>query len=251
MTGQCSSPTGITVMTYNLGDGLASPERLSALLRERRPAVVGLQEVDKPTGDALAGAADTLTHQVIYPLGIPGKAVLSRFPILSSRLLESDPTRPDLVVTLDLAGVEVTVIVAHPPPPYLKRTGLVTREGTPAQVADLIGAVRATTGPVLLLGDFNAVARNAIPRRLSAAGLIDVAKHRGRPLATYPTRLTTSGEGGSRLRKLPVRPVLRLDYIWASHHWRVISTELGPDAGSDHLPVLATLALADDVMSLT
>jgi endonuclease/exonuclease/phosphatase family metal-dependent hydrolase len=245
MTDGDDPTTAITAMTYNLGDGLASPERLTALLRQRGPAIVGLQEVDKPTADALASTRDTLNHQVIYPLGIPGKAILSRFPILSSRRLESDPARPDLVVTLDIVGAEVTVIVAHPPPPYLKRTGLVTREGTAAQVADVLEVVHATPGPVLLLGDFNAVARNAIPRQLAAAGLIDVVKHHGRPLATYPTRLTTSGEGGSRLRRLPVRPVLRLDYIWASRHWRVISTELGPDAGSDHLPVLATLALKE------
>jgi endonuclease/exonuclease/phosphatase family metal-dependent hydrolase len=245
MTGQNTPPNTITAMTYNLGDGLASPERLADLLRELRPAIVGLQEVDKRTGDALAGTTDPLIHQVIYPLGIPGKAVLSRFPILSAHLLESDPERPDLAVTLDVAGTEVTVVVAHPPPPYLKPTGLVTREGTAAQVAGLLDVVRATPGPVLLLGDFNAVARNTIPRQLAAAGLIDVVKHHGRPLATYPTRLTTPGEGGSRLRRLPVRPVLRLDYIWASPHWRVISTELGPDAGSDHLPVLATLRLEE------
>ncbi len=246
MTGNLTLPAGISVMTYNLGDGLASPERLTALLRDQGPAIVGLQEVDQATGEALPEAADVLSHQVIFPLGIPGKALLSRFPILSTRLLESDPARPDLVVTVDLGGTEVTVIVAHPPPPYLRRTGLVTREGTAAQIADLIEVVSTTTSPLLLLGDFNAVALNTIPRQLAAAGLTDVVKRSGRPLATYPTRLTTPDDGGGRMRKLPVRPVLRLDYIWASHHWRVLSSGLGPDAGSDHLPVLATLALDGD-----
>jgi endonuclease/exonuclease/phosphatase (EEP) superfamily protein YafD len=246
MTERASFPGDITVMTYNLGDGLASPKQLTALLRERKPAIVGLQEVDRATGHALLETADVLAHQVIHPLGVAGKALLSQFPIRSSRLLESDPARPDLVATLDAGGVEVTVIVAHPPPPYLKRTGLVTREGTAAQIADVLDVVSTTSRPLLLLGDLNAVARHTIPRQFSAAGLIDVVKCGGRPLATYPTRLTTPGKGGSRLRRLPVRPVLRLDYIWASRHWRVISTELGPDAGSDHLPVLATLALDDD-----
>lgn len=245
MTGKRSDLTGIDVMTFNLGDGLASATRLTALLRQQRLAIVGLQEVDMSTGAALTNATDILLHQVVHPLGIPGKALLSRFPILSSHLLTSDPDRPDLVATVDVDGTAVTVIVAHPPPPYLRRTGLVRREGTAAQIADLLDVVRATDQPLLLLGDFNAVARNTIPRQLTAAGLIDVVKQSGRPLATYPARLTTPGEGGSRLRKLPVRPVLRLDYIWASRHWRVISTALGPDAGSDHLPVLATLALED------
>src|SRR5215213_1639046 len=116
MTGHRTFPAGITVMTYNLGDGLAPPERVTTMLRERRPAIVGLQEVDQATGEALPETAAMLSHQVIHPLGIPGKALLSRFPILSSRLLESDPTRPDLVASVDVGGIEVTVIVAHPPP---------------------------------------------------------------------------------------------------------------------------------------
>ncbi|MBZ0300947.1 MAG: endonuclease/exonuclease/phosphatase, partial [Anaerolineae bacterium] len=40
-----------------------------------------------------------------------------------------------------------------------------------------------------------------------------------------------------------IPPVLRLDYIWHSRQLRTLSTEIGPDLGSDHLPVVAVLAL--------
>lgn len=245
MTGPGVDGPTITVMTYNLGDGLATPERVSGVLSSLSPAIVGLQEVNPTVARAIEDATALLPHQIVHPLGIPGKALLSRFPIVGTDLLRSDPERPDLVALIEIDGVRVTVVIAHPPPPRLTRGGLVDREGTAAQIADLLGVVEATDGPLLLLGDFNAVARHAIPRRLAAAGLVDVVRAAGRPLATYPARLTSPNSGGSRLRRLPVRPIFRLDYIWASGHWRPLSAGLGPDAGSDHLPVVATLELGD------
>jgi len=235
--------TAICVLTYNLGDGLAPPDRVVALIRALRPDISGLQEVNGAMGNALPTLADAAPSQIVHPLGIPGKALLSRYPIVSTELLNSDPVRPDLLATIEMGGVLVTVIVAHPPPPHLTRSGLVDRRGTAAQVADLLGIVAATDGPLLLLGDLNAVARHTIPRGFTAAGLVDVARAVGHAQPTYPVRLTSPNPGGSRLRRLPVRPVLRLDYIWASRHWGPISASLGPDAGSDHLPVEAMLEL--------
>ncbi len=40
-----------------------------------------------------------------------------------------------------------------------------------------------------------------------------------------------------------ILPGVALDSNWASRHWRPLSATLGPDAGSDHLPVVATLRL--------
>jgi endonuclease/exonuclease/phosphatase (EEP) superfamily protein YafD len=37
--------------------------------------------------------------------------------------------------------------------------------------------------------------------------------------------------------------VARIDYIWASPEWLPLDARVGKDAGSDHLPVIAALAL--------
>ena len=40
-----------------------------------------------------------------------------------------------------------------------------------------------------------------------------------------------------------VPPLFRIDYIWHSEQFRAISAQQGPELGSDHLPLLATLSI--------
>jgi endonuclease/exonuclease/phosphatase (EEP) superfamily protein YafD len=237
--------TVITVMTYNLGDGLARPEKLVPLIRETGADIVGLQEVNPETEAALATElTDLYPYQALYGLGIPGKGLLSRYPILRSDLLELNPGRPDLRAVVDVDGAPVTVIVAHPPPPRLERTGIRQRPGTAAQVDGLVATVAAVEGPLLVLGDFNVTRLHDAYRRLQAAGLRDVYRLAGRGAGfTTPTRLAKLAERGNRLGDLPLPPLLRIDYVWVSVHWQPLEAWVGDDAGSDHLPVVARLAL--------
>lgn len=235
----------ITVMTYNLGDGLATPDRLAPLLRDSGADLVGLQEVDAATAAMLAvDLTDAYPYQVLHGLGIPGKGLLSRYPILRSDLLEFNPGRPDLRAVVDLGATTVTVIVAHPPPPRLTRTGLGQRPGAAAQVDGLIATVAATEGPLLLLGDLNVTTMHDAYRRLERAGLTDVFRAVGRGFGfTSPTHFARLNERGIPMDRVPFKPFLRIDYVWTSRHWQPLAAWVGPSAGSDHLPVLARLAL--------
>jgi endonuclease/exonuclease/phosphatase (EEP) superfamily protein YafD len=38
-------------------------------------------------------------------------------------------------------------------------------------------------------------------------------------------------------------PLMRLDYVWHSGHFRAVNADQGPDLGSDHLPLVATLEI--------
>jgi endonuclease/exonuclease/phosphatase (EEP) superfamily protein YafD len=237
--------TVITVMTYNLGDGLATPDRLVPLLRDSGADLIGLEEVNAEMAAALAvDLKDAYPYQVLHGLGIPGKGLLSRYPILTSDLLEFNPGRPDLRAVVDLGGTTVTVIVAHPPPPRLTRTGLGQRPGTAGQVEGLLATVAATEGPLLLLGDFNVTTMHDLYRRLERADLTDVFRAVGRGFGfTSPAVLARLDEHGIPIRRVPFKPVLRIDYVWTSRHWQPLAAWVGPSAGSDHLPVLARLAL--------
>jgi endonuclease/exonuclease/phosphatase (EEP) superfamily protein YafD len=42
-----------------------------------------------------------------------------------------------------------------------------------------------------------------------------------------------------------IPPLVRIDYIWHSDEFRAISVKQGPDIGSDHLPLYATLDITD------
>jgi endonuclease/exonuclease/phosphatase (EEP) superfamily protein YafD len=47
------------------------------------------------------------------------------------------------------------------------------------------------------------------------------------------------------LSRLPLLPMVRVDYIWFTDPLQCERAWVGQDTGSDHLPVLATLVLVD------
>lgn len=235
----------VTVLTYNLGNGLATPEKLIPVLRSSGADLIGLQEVTPETETALAtGLADLYPYRAVYGLGIPGTGLLSRYPILQNELLELNPGRPDLRAVVDFNGVQITVIVAHPPPPHLQWNGIQPRPGTTEQVAALIDIFEQTDGPLLVLGDFNVTQLHDVYRRLEDAGLRDVYRLAGDGWGfTEPTRFAKLAEMGSFLGDIPLPPLLRIDYVWISSQWHPVDAWIGEDAGSDHLPVVARLAI--------
>jgi endonuclease/exonuclease/phosphatase family metal-dependent hydrolase len=101
------------------------------------------------------------------------------------------------------------------------------------QVQALLGlewtGAPACTDPTILLGDFNAIPRSAIPP--VAGGSAMPARAGTVPRPTFPARL----------------PVIRIDHIFVSPSIRVLRTEVvrGPLArvASDHLPLLMDFEL--------
>ncbi len=231
-----ASDDALTVMTYNLGAGLADPVRLVGVLRASGADVVGLQELAPEQAAAVdRWLAEAYPFRFLRPLGIPGKGLLSRFPLRDAALLELFPGRPDARATVEAPGGPVTVVVAHPPPPRIGR-----RWPENAAAAEQIGRVVAAAtlgGPAVVLADLNRAPWQGACRRLAAARLVDAFGRAGRGRgATSPTRL---GVGGGWVG-LP--PFLRIDYVWHTPHFRALAAWVGEDAGSDHLPVLARLA---------
>jgi endonuclease/exonuclease/phosphatase (EEP) superfamily protein YafD len=123
------------------------------------------------------------------------------------------------------------VIVAHLPPPSLKRDGYRIPPYAADEIASL-AQMATNSGPGILMGDFNLTDQNDNYTLLSDAGLTDAFRAAGWGFGfTWPSR--------SRIGLL--RLLVRIDYIWHSAHFRTIHAWVGPDAGSDHLPVLARL----------
>src|SRR3982074_2288417 len=105
-------------MTYNVGNGLAEPARLASLLRRTSADLVGLQELAAPQAEALtAELTDVYRYQLLLPTGFSGKGLLSRYPILEQEQVYLYPERPDLRTIVDIAGLPLSVLIAHPPPP--------------------------------------------------------------------------------------------------------------------------------------
>jgi endonuclease/exonuclease/phosphatase (EEP) superfamily protein YafD len=103
-----------------------------------------------------------------------------------------------------------------------------------AQSATLAGVVaRLPRRRMILAGDFNSAPWSFRRRRDDAAfGLI----RRDRALATWP-----AGHAGPWRGWAPV-PFLPLDHVYAGPGWATVSVRRGPRVGSDHYPLVVTLA---------
>ena len=236
----------LTVMTYNVGAGLASPPRLVDVLRHSGADIIGIQELAPEQSEAIAaGLGHDYPHQVLHPAGIPGKGLISRFPLHEIELLDLHPGRPDLQATVDAPGGTLTVIVAHPPPPRFGRNRVRQTALTDQQIAE-IAAVATRGQPAVLLTDFNRVGWQAAYRQLRGLGLIDAFGAAGRGMGfTLPTRLSHLAYRGHPLGDVALPPLLRVDYVWHTAHFRTRNSWIGGHAGSDHLPVLAALERVD------
>ena len=84
------SPNGsetLTVMTYNVADGLVSPNSLVAVIRNSDVDIVALEELGEEQAIAISQDLRSIyPHQALYGYGIPGKGLLSRYPILDEEL---------------------------------------------------------------------------------------------------------------------------------------------------------------------
>jgi endonuclease/exonuclease/phosphatase (EEP) superfamily protein YafD len=238
--------TILTAMTFNAANGLALPARLVELIAEQNADLVGIQELAENQAEAIERLlAPMYPYRELHPLGIPGKAVLSKYPISATELLNLYPNRPDLQTTIDVNGEPLKVIVAHPPPPRFKRRGLVVDLETREQIARLLETANLG-GPTLLMGDFNVIFLHRIYRQIAASGLVDVFRVAGRgPGYTLPTRMANLAYKSHPVGNVRILPVLRVDYLWITPDIEPLESWVGPYSGSDHLPVLARLSIRD------
>ncbi len=159
----------LRVMTYNIHhgegtDGRIDLERIAKVIRDAKPDLVALQEVDKNV--KRSGEVDqtselgrlTKMHgrfgkQIPYEGGDYGQAVLSRFPIteLTVHWLPGEPERQRRIAAsgvVDLGTRKVVFSSTH-----LHHNNVTFREQQATALNDLF---RDSEHPVILAGDLNA-----------------------------------------------------------------------------------------------
>lgn len=101
-----------------------------------------------------------------------------------------------------------------------------------------LGDLIKDSGPrerLIVAGDFNSAPWSSARRQDDRAWGLERRTH---GLFSWPTRrVTLKGIG------VPL-PVLPIDHVYAGADWGTVSVKRGPMLGSDHYPVIATLALA-------
>jgi len=107
-----------------------------------------------------------------------------------------------------------------------------------AEITRLLARLGAEPYPYVVAGDFN-MSEDATTYSKIADTMGDAYRE------------GSSGWGGtwpiSIVEELPrfVPPLLRVDYIWRSEHFRTVEVRRGPRLGSDHLPLYAELELCN------
>jgi endonuclease/exonuclease/phosphatase family metal-dependent hydrolase len=236
-------PIVVSVATMNVGNGMAPDDRLIEVIRNMRPDILALEELNRNQAGHLREAlADDWPHQFTFSDGYEGRGIFSQLPFRRTEELVISEGRPDALVEIELEEGVLTMLVGHPRPPKLKRTTLEIPFASHRQLLRLADMAMAAA-PAVLLGDFNMRPDNTIYERLVQRGLVDAFAESGEGAErTFPVRMAKPKALGGKMRvKTP--PLFRLDYIWHTPDMRSVATWVGADNGSDHLPVMSRLAV--------
>lgn len=231
------------VLTYNLKAQTQVMQPALEVIIAADADVVALQELSEEMAGYLAAElAQRYPYQALHTLPdnpIPGQGVLSRYPIADDEYWRIYQAMQRL--TLNVAGQPVAFYNAHPVQP-ISANGFTRRA---EEISHLLERTASETVPVLLAGDFNMSDQSADYWRI-AARYQDAYQAAGWGLGfTFPATIPYFGGGQFAPAIFEwIPPLVRLDYVFHDAAFESLDAQVLADAGgSDHLPVMATLAL--------
>jgi vancomycin resistance protein VanJ len=261
---QESAGSSLTVLTYNRGQG--SEKVLASCTAHHQPDIVALQDAGRRLTKITAQPEFALFKHSFQD----GEYILlSRWPVVESQGLElSWPVgktgywRAGTRSVIDWNGRRVVIYNMHFPTPrdmlywYARRgtflygvIGLIPHTSLHAHhqqclaywsarvqlAAQVAARVRAETEPVVVLGDLNAPPLGQAYSQFTTV-LQDTHQAAGNGFGfTFPGNFKSIGRF--------VAPWIRIDHIFASTHWEILSCAVPSGEVSQHLPVKATMKI--------
>ncbi|HKU99464.1 MAG TPA: endonuclease/exonuclease/phosphatase family protein [Vineibacter sp.] len=222
-------PVPLKVAAVNVYFFNREPHRVEQWLRQEQPDVVVLTEIDRTWAATFERLADLYPHQATRQTAFV--TMIARQP-WTSFAVAAGPRRGQgiLVARFDVAGRPFTVIGAHPASPIHP----LYVDSRNAEL-DIIARLAASApGPVVALGDFNATPWSAPMRRLVRTSPL---RYADLAATTWPTFL-------------PQWLGIKIDHIMLGKGCGVADYGVGPDIGSDHRPVVATIRCAAPTAAL-
>jgi endonuclease/exonuclease/phosphatase (EEP) superfamily protein YafD len=248
----------LRVLTFNAYGRNQQRDRVEAWLRQVHADIVLLQEIPESYGgNGIATLRDIYPYQFTQasPMHWWGNVTLSRFPFTETDKPSMEnldqPYRQRVVINYQ--GQPVAIFNVHlnfPARKVPRLASLAEKLGDSfltnalsydpserdIQIAELRVLLDREPYPYLIAGDFNTSDQTGMYRTL-VAYMGDTFREAGWGFGwSWPV----AGEV-----ELPafVPPLIRIDYIWHSKQWRAVTAAQGPELGSDHLPLYATLEL--------
>jgi endonuclease/exonuclease/phosphatase (EEP) superfamily protein YafD len=189
-------------------------------IADDQPDLIVLVEVNQEWMEALAPVLEGYYHSEEVREDNFGIAILSRFPIVESKIHHLEGIDiPALSAHVDLGGLRLILVGVHPPPPKTKEMSF-QRNLHFCRLAEL---ARQQDYPLIIAGDLNSSSWSP--------HFIELIKRSG---------LRDSRQGfGLQLSWPAGRPHLltSIDHILVSPSIQVNDRRIGPPTGSDHYPV--------------
>jgi len=222
-----SEPHQVKLVEFNAWNSHSDPDRVASWIASQHPDLVVIVEPDAALLPKLQQTAGLETYMA------DGAIVAARHKFLRTRVNWDVHTLPGQGFSLNwpevygFDGKPFAVMGAHLTWPIPARRA---RAETLHLTLTLDGIDRPST---ILAGDFNSSQFSHLRREGDEAiGL----ERRDRALPSWPARLPMLNG-----QDFPV-PFLPIDHIYAGSLWRTVKVERGPRLGSDHYPLIATLA---------
>lgn len=199
------------------------------LVARNAPDIVVVDEVDAWWAARLAALLPGFPQATVVPLdNCFGMGVYSALPVLESEVrFLVEPDYPSIHCRVALrSGDTLRLISVHPRPPLPGADS----EERDTELVIVAKEVSRDPRPTIVAGDMNDVAWSRTTRRFQAiGGLLDPRRGRGF-YATYHARWPA-----------PLR--YPLDHLFHSPEFRLLEMRVLRGFGSDHLPLLISLAL--------
>lgn len=223
----------VRVVTWNAHEEFRRTAEISQALAQQQPDIICLQESRRRAFRTVGGPHMARAHKGELTTVTSGRIVRERAFLWA----ETPNRRYALETVIDLPQGRVTVLNVHFHSfhsPWRKRRGVhipnlpeVSRRTRETETQRLLAWVAQTPGPKIVAGDFNTPPQGLIYRRLSRS-------------LTNAFVAAGSGLGYTYRRN---RPILRIDHVWVADGPQPVACRVVDGGLSDHLMVVADLAL--------
>ncbi len=218
----------LRVLHANVLASNEQPEKLLALVAREKPDLLALYEVNARWIKALTGLANDYPYRKESPREDEfGILVLSRTPLHEATVRRFGRLRmPSVTFKLQVRDVTVQFLAAHTMPPM----SAAAQSARDEQMTQMAAFAKVHSGPLIIVGDLNTTMWSPAHHRLcDTLGLTNTRRGFG-ILPSWPARLPS-------VMRIPIDHCLVGDGI------TVLNCRLGPDVGSDHLPLIIDLAV--------
>lgn len=240
----------LKVMTYNIHGEMQVLRPMLAVIQESGADVVAIQELSSTAADYFATElGETYPYHAFHiseDNSVIGQGVLSRYPITEDDYWRNDHLPEHLAhqrVEIELEGVPLILYNAHPIHPIMKSGQLFNVNLRTEEIRSVLNRASQDSGAVLIVGDFNMADQSDDYAQITRV-YTDAYCEAGWGLGfTFPD-FSAANATPFDLIALPIRPIVRLDYIFHSDSITTLTAQVWhTSGGSDHRPVTAELAL--------